>query len=209
MINMYFLSSLFPILFSPEENEKPEKLHLEREQEQKAGVQRLNHAAHPEEPRNDLPVVPLSPPVPAPPPPPPPPLAAPISVIPIPVVASPPQQAAQSALSPPLIPRHQPLVTPPGLGKEAALVAPVIQRASAPLLPDYKAPTPPSGSPKQLPHYAGPVLAISQHHMVQHPIQPQPPPPQPLQQHPQPLGTLKLAPSEDAKPSEQKKRPGG
>ncbi|XP_060114970.1 max-binding protein MNT [Heteronotia binoei] len=192
-----------------EENEKHEKLLLECEQEQKkTSVQRINHAVHPEEPRNELPAVPLSPPA----PPPPPPLAAPISVIPIPVVASPPQQVAQSALSPPLIPRHQPLVTTTGLSKEAALVAPVIQRTSGPLLPDIKAPAPHSGSPKQLPHYAAPVLAISQHHMVQHPIQPQPPPHQPLQQHPvapQSLGTLKLAPSEDAKPSEQKKRPGG
>ncbi|KAL8199266.1 UNVERIFIED_CONTAM: hypothetical protein K2H54_038967, partial [Gekko kuhli] len=205
------------------ENEKHEKFRLEHEQEQKkASVQRVNHAIHHEEPRNELPAaaVPLSPPVPAPPPPPPPPLAAPISVIPIPVVASPPQQAAQSALSPPLLPRHQPLVAPPGLGQEAALVAPVIQRTSGPLLPDIKAPTPPSGSPKQLPHYAAPVLAISQHHMVQHPIQPQLPlqQHQPLQQQqqqqqhpvaPQPLGALKLAPSEDTKPSEQKKRPGG
>ncbi|XP_015277397.1 PREDICTED: max-binding protein MNT [Gekko japonicus] len=197
-----------------EENEKHEKLRLEHEQEQKkASVQRVNHAVHLEEPRNELPAVPLSPPVPAPPPPPPPPLAAPISVIPLPVVASPPQQAVQSALSPPLIPHHQPLVAPPGLGQEAALVAPVIQRTSGPLLPDIKAPTPPSGSPKQLPHYAAPVLAISQHHVVQHPIQPQPPLPlQQQQQHPvapQPLGALKLAPSEDGKPSEQKKRPGG
>lgn len=197
----YFFSSPLPnIFFLPEENEKHEKLHLECEQEQKkASVQRVNHAVHPEEPHNELPAVPLSPPVPAPLP------AAPISVIPIPVVTSPPQQAAQSTLSPPLIPRHQPLVS-----KEAALVAPVIQRTSGPLLPDIKALTPPSGSPKQLPHYAAPVLAISQHHVVQHPIQPQLPPLQ--QQHPvapQPHGALKLAPSEEAKPSEQKKRPGG
>ncbi|XP_077167441.1 max-binding protein MNT isoform X2 [Paroedura picta] len=198
---------------APEENEKHENLRLEQEQEQKKpSVQRVNHAAHPKEPHNELPAVPPSPPIPAPPPPPPPPLAAPISVIPIPVVASPPQQAVQSTLSPPLLPRHQPLVTPPSLSKEAALVAPVIQRTSGPLLSDIQAPTPPSGSPKQLPHYAAPVLAISPHHVVQHPIQPQPPPHQPLQQHlgaPQTLGPLKLGPSEDAKPSEQKKRPGG
>lgn len=185
-----------------EENEKHEKLRLEQEQK-KASVQRVNHVIHPEEPRNEIPTVPLSPPAPAPPPPPPPPLAAPISVIPIPVVTSPPQQ---TALSPPLIQRHSPLVSTPGLGKEAPLVAPVIHRPPGPLLPDVKVPAPPSGSPKQLPHYASPVLAISQHHMVQQPIQPQP-----LQPHhvaPQPLN-VKLAPSEDTKPNEQKKRPGG
>uniref|UniRef100_A0ACB8ECT6 Uncharacterized protein n=1 Tax=Sphaerodactylus townsendi TaxID=933632 RepID=A0ACB8ECT6_9SAUR len=193
--------------------EENEKLHLEPEQEQKkASVPRVNHAAHPEEPRNDLTGVPLSPPTPAPPPPLPPPLAAPISVIPLPMVASPARQVAQSTLSPPLLPHHQPLAPTPGLGKEAALVAPVIQRTSGSLLPDIKAPTPPSGSPKQLPHYAAPVLAISQHHMVQHPLQPQLPSHQPLQQHPvapQPPCALKMAPAEDTKPSEQKKRPGG
>ncbi|XP_033027852.1 max-binding protein MNT isoform X2 [Lacerta agilis] len=194
-----------------EENEKHEKLRLEREQEQKkASVPRVNHVARPEEPRLEMAAVPLSPP--APPPPPPPPLAAPISVIPIPVVTSPAPPAAHNALSPPLIHRHQPLVSAPGLGKDPPLAAPVIQKTGPSLLPDIKAPTPPSGSPKQqqqLPHYATPVLAISQHHMVQQPIQPQPPPLQPHQPHHQPLG-VKLAPSsEDVKPNEQKKRPGG
>ncbi|XP_037736291.1 max-binding protein MNT isoform X2 [Chelonia mydas] len=196
-----------------EENEKHEKLRLEREQEQKkASVQKVNNAFHPEEPRNEIPAVPISPPAPAPPPPLPPPLAAPISVIPIPVVTSPPQQAAQSTLSPPLIQRHQPLISTPSISKEVSSVAPVIQRPSGPLLPDVKAATPPSGSPKQLPQYAAPVLAIPQHHVVQQPIQPQPQPHQPLQQHqapPQQLNALKLAPAEDAKPNEQKKRPGG
>ncbi|XP_019366580.1 PREDICTED: max-binding protein MNT isoform X2 [Gavialis gangeticus] len=194
-----------------EENEKHEKLRLEREEEQKASIPRVNHAIHAEELRNEIPAVPISPPAPAPPPPPPPPLAAPISVIPIPVVTSPPQQAAQTTLSPPLI-RHQPLVSTPSVSKEASSVAPVIQRPSGPLLPDVKAATPPSGSPKQLPQYATPVLAISQHHMVQQPIQPQTQPHQPLQQHQAPtsqLNTLKLAPAEEAKPNEQKKRPGG
>lgn len=188
-----------------EEDEKHEKLRLEREQEQrKAAVPRANHAVPPEEPRGEL-LVPISPPAPAPPPPPPPPpLAAPISVIPIPVVTSPPQPAAQAALSPPLAQRHPPLVSAPGITKEPPSVAPVIQRPPGALLPDGKAGTPPAGSPKQLQHYAAPVLAISQHHVVPQPIQPQPVP------HPAPpLGALKLAPAEDAKPSEQKKRPGG
>ncbi|NXE54206.1 MNT protein, partial [Casuarius casuarius] len=195
------------------ENEKHEKLRLEREQDQKkASVQRVNNAIRVEEPRNEMLAVPISPPAPAPPPPPPPPLAAPISVIPIPVVTSPPQQAAQTTLSPPLVQRHQPLVSTPSVTKEASSVAPVIQRPSGPLLPDVKAATPPSGSPKQLQHYAAPVLAISQHHVVQQPIQPHPQSHQPLQQHPGPppqLSALKLAPAEDAKPNEQKKRPGG
>lgn len=188
----------------PDENEKHEKLRLEREQEQrKASAPRANHAVPLEEPRGEL-LLPISPPAPAPPPPPP--LAAPISVIPIPVVASPPQPAAQAALSPPLAQRHQPLVSTPGVTKEAPAVAPVIQRPPGPLLADGKAATPPSGSPKQLQHYAAPVLAISQHHVVQQPIQPQP------LQHPgaaPQLGALKLAPAEDVKPNEQKKRPGG
>ncbi|XP_034608763.1 max-binding protein MNT isoform X1 [Trachemys scripta elegans] len=196
-----------------EENEKHEKLRLEREQEQKkASVQKVNNAFHPEDPRNKIPAVPISPPAPAPPPPLPPPLAAPLSVIPIPVVTSSPQQAAQTTLSPPLIQRHQPLISTPSISKEVSSVAPVIQRPSGPLLPDVKAATPPSGSPKQLQQYAAPVLAISQHHLVQQPIQPQPQPHQPLQQHqapPQQLNALKLAPAEDAKPNEQKKRPGG
>lgn len=185
-----------------EEDEKHEKLRLEREQEQrKASVPRANHAVPPEEPRGEL-LVPISPPAPAPPPPPP--LAAPISVIPIPVVTSPPQPAAQAALSPPLAQRHPPLVSTPGITKEPSSVAPVIQRPPGALLPDGKAGTPPAGSPKQLQHYAAPVLAISQHHVVPQPIQPQPMP------HPAPpLGALKLAPAEDVKPSEQKKRPGG
>uniref|UniRef100_A0A8D0FIG7 Max-binding protein MNT n=1 Tax=Strix occidentalis caurina TaxID=311401 RepID=A0A8D0FIG7_STROC len=136
-------------------------------------------------------------------------VSSPISVIPIPVVTSPPQQAAQTALSPPLVQRHQPLVSTPGVTKEASSVAPVIQRPPGPLLPDGKAATPPSGSPKQLQHYAAPVLAISQHHVVPQPIQPQPH--QPLQHPgaPPQLGALKLAPAEDTKPNEQKKRPGG
>uniref|UniRef100_A0A8C3KKZ9 Max-binding protein MNT n=2 Tax=Scolopacidae TaxID=8917 RepID=A0A8C3KKZ9_9CHAR len=191
----------------PEENEKHEKLRLEREQEQKkagkTSVPRANNAIASEEPRSEL-LVPISPPAPAPPPPLP--LAAPISVIPIPVVTSPPQQAAQTTLSPPLVQRHQPLISTPGVTKEASSVAPVIQRPPGPLLPDGKAATPPSGSPKQLQHYAAPVLAISQHHVVQQPLQPQP------LQHPgapPPLGALKLAPAEDTKPNEQKKRPGG
>uniref|UniRef100_A0A8C8RUP7 Max-binding protein MNT n=1 Tax=Pelusios castaneus TaxID=367368 RepID=A0A8C8RUP7_9SAUR len=187
-----------------EENEKHEKLRLEREQEQKkASVQRVNNAIHLEEPRNEIPAVSPAPP--------PPPLAAPISVIPIPVVTSPPPQVAQTTLSPPLLQRHPPLLSTPS--KEVSSVAPVIQRSSGSLLPDGKAATPPSGSPKQLQQYAAPVLAISQHHVVQQPIQPQPPPPhQPLQQHPVPppqLNAFKLAPAEDSKPSEQKKRPGG
>ncbi|KAK2537315.1 Mnt [Columba guinea] len=124
-----------------EENEKHEKLRLEREQEQKkagkASAPRLNSALPSEEPRSEL-LVPISPPAP-------PPLPTPISVIPIPVVTSPPQQAAQATLSPPLVQRHQPL-----------------------------------------------------------PIQPQPHPGAAPQ-----LGALKLAPAEDTKPNEQKKRPGG
>ncbi|CAM9180827.1 unnamed protein product [Bubo scandiacus] len=53
----------------PEENEKHEKLRLEREQEQKAGkasAPRANSAVPPEEPRSEL-LVPISPPAPAPP----------------------------------------------------------------------------------------------------------------------------------------------
>ncbi|XP_017586359.1 PREDICTED: LOW QUALITY PROTEIN: max-binding protein MNT [Corvus brachyrhynchos] len=128
-----------------EENEKHEKLCLEREQEQKkagkASVPRANSALSPEEPRSEL-LVPISPPGPVPP--------------------------------------------------------------RRPHLPDGKAATPPSGSPKQLQHYAAPVLAISQHHVVPQPIQPL--------QHPgapAPLGALKLAPADDMKPIELKKRIGG
>ncbi|RLV89387.1 hypothetical protein DV515_00014896, partial [Chloebia gouldiae] len=184
------------------ENEKHEKLCLEREQEQKkagkASVPRANSTLSSEEPRSEL-LVPISPPGPVPLPPPP--LAAPISVIPIPVVTSSPQQAAQAALSPPLVQRHQPLVS---AAKEAPSVAPVIQRPPGPHLPDGKAAPPPSGSPQQLPHYAAPVLAISQHHVVPQPIQPLQHPPAPA-----PLGALKLAPADDMKPIELKKRIGG
>ncbi|KAJ7309054.1 hypothetical protein JRQ81_008345 [Phrynocephalus forsythii] len=187
-----------------EENEKHEKLHLACEQEQKkASLTRLNHAAHPEElPCHDIPAAPSSPPTPAPPPP----LPTPISVIPIPVVAGPPPPTALSPLSPPMLHHHLPL------SKEVPLVAPVIQKASGPLLPDLKVPPPLSGSPVQLPHYPPQVLAISQHHVVQQPIQPQPPPPLTPQvlpvPPPPPLG-VKMVPLDDTKPSEQKKRPGG
>ncbi|NWU84806.1 MNT protein, partial [Onychorhynchus coronatus] len=187
------------------ENEKHEKLRLEREQEQKkaskASTPRASSALSPEEPRSEL-LVPISPPAPVPPPPPP--LAAPISVIPIPVVTSSPQQAAQTALSPPLVQRHQPLVSTPSVPKEPSSVAPVIQRPPGPHLPDGKAATPPSGSPKQLQHYPAPVLAISQHHVVPQPIQPLQHPAAPA-----PLGALKLAPADDLKPIELKKRIGG
>uniref|UniRef100_A0ABM5EMM2 Max-binding protein MNT isoform X1 n=3 Tax=Pogona vitticeps TaxID=103695 RepID=A0ABM5EMM2_9SAUR len=192
-----------------EENERHEKLCLEHEQEQKkASVPRVNHAVQPEEPpRHEILAAPLSPPAPAPPLPLPPPLPAPISVIPIPVVTGPALPVAQNSLSPPpVLPRHPPL------GKDVPLVAPVIQKNSAPLLPDLKAPTPSSGSPGQMTHYPAPVLAISQHHVVPQPIQPQPPPhpaPQVLPAPPVPPLGVKMVPSEDAKPSEQKKRPGG
>ncbi|XP_021388743.1 max-binding protein MNT [Lonchura striata] len=181
-----------------EENEKHEKLCLEREQEQKkagkAGVPRASSALSAEEPRSEPPV-PVSPPGPVPLLPPA--LAAPVSVIPIPVVSSSPQQAA---LSPPLVPRPQPLLSAAAVPQEAPSVAPVMQRPPGPQLPDGKAA--PAGSPKQLPPYAAPVLAISQHHVVPQPLQPLPP-------APAPLGALKLAPADDMKPIELKKRIGG
>nr|XP_033778394.1 max-binding protein MNT isoform X3 [Geotrypetes seraphini] len=160
--------------------------------------------------REEIPAVPVSPPAP---PPPPPPLSAPMTVIPLPVVSSSPQHVTQATLSPPLLQRHPPMVGSSCMGKDV-LVAPVIQRPSGPVSSDLKVTTPPSGSPKQLQQYPAPLLAISQHHVVQ-PIQPQPqppqpPPPPPLPQAPaQQLSALRLTAAEEAKPSEQKRRPGG
>uniref|UniRef100_A0A6I8P8U3 Uncharacterized protein n=1 Tax=Ornithorhynchus anatinus TaxID=9258 RepID=A0A6I8P8U3_ORNAN len=178
--------------------EDNDKLRLEREQEQKkASAARVNHAL----PREEAP--------PAPPPAPPPALAAPLTVIPIPVVTSSPQPLPPPPPPPPqlpLAPRQPTLVGAPGpSGKDPGLPLPLIRPPVAPsLLPDAKAAVPASGSPKPLQPFPASILTV-----VQQPSQPQPPPPQPPPPPPPPLGALKLAPAEDIKPNEQKKRPGG
>ncbi|ELK27001.1 Max-binding protein MNT [Myotis davidii] len=60
----------------------------------------------------------------------------------------------------------------------------------------------PTGSPKPLQPLPTPILTIAPHPGVQPQLAPQQPPPPAL-------GTLKLAPTEEVKSSEQKKRPGG
>ncbi|XP_029469485.1 max-binding protein MNT isoform X2 [Rhinatrema bivittatum] len=186
--------------------EETEKLHLEREDEQKKVIVKI------EDLREEVSALPVSPP--APPPPPPPPLSAPMTVVP--VVSSPPQQVTPTALSPPLLQRHPPAVGSPCLGKDV-LVSPVIQRPAGPVPPELRVSTPPSGSPKPLQQYPAPLLTISQHHVVQ-PIQPQPqpphhpppPPPPPLPQAPaQQLSALRLTAADEIKSNEQKRRPGG
>ncbi|XP_078535430.1 max-binding protein MNT isoform X2 [Lissotriton helveticus] len=154
------------------------------------------------------PDIPVSPPAPAPPPPVPPPLLTPMTVIPLPVVSSVPPPAVHPTMSASLVHRNPPVVSSSGICKELS-IAPVIQRPGGPAAPDLKTSMPTVSSPKLLHQYPSPVLAISQHHVVQ-PIQPQPQQPH-LQQQvpPSQLSALRLAPSEDSKPNDQKRRPGG
>ncbi|XP_055254317.1 max-binding protein MNT [Moschus berezovskii] len=196
--------------------EEQERLRLERErereQEQKkaSSLARLAHTMPVEEPRTEAPPLPLSPP--APPPAPPPPLATPtpLTVIPIPVVTNspqplpPPPPLPPTAQPLPLAPRQPALVSTPGLSIKDPAPLPTRPQVPtpAPLLPDSKATVPPTGSPKPLQPLPTPILTIAPHPGVQ----PQLAPPQPP---PSTLGTLKLAPAEEVKSSEQKKRPGG
>ncbi|XP_072496082.1 max-binding protein MNT [Notamacropus eugenii] len=193
--------------------EEHEKHRLEREQEQKASATRVNHMLPPEEPRIEAPPLPLSPP--APPPAPPPPLATPVTVIPIPMVTGSPQPMPPPPPLPlppaqplTLAPRQPALVSAPGLSiKDPLPQLPRPPATATPLLPDSKGTVAPTGSPKPLQPFPTPILTIAQHHVVQQPIQPQLPAPQPPP--PAALAALKLAPAEEVKPSEQKKRPGG
>ncbi|XP_005987541.1 max-binding protein MNT [Latimeria chalumnae] len=186
-----------------EENEKRERLHLEREQEQKKTLtDRVNHVLHAEEPRTEVKAVPTpAPPIPPPPPPPPP---APMTVIPIPVVTSPPQSIAPPTLSPLVAQIHQPIMSRPSNISKELPVPPVIQRPPGSVHTEPKPLMSPSASPTQLPQCPGPVLTIPQHPVIHQAIQPQL---QQTQQH-QP-STVKLSPVEEAKPTEQKRRPGG
>lgn len=194
--------------------EEQERLRLEREleQEQKkaSSLARLAHALPVEETRIEAPPLPLSPP--APPPAPPPPLATPtpLTVIPIPVVTNspqplpPPPPLPPTAQPLPLAPRQPALVSNPGLSIKESAPLPTRPQVPtpAPLLQDSKTTVPPTGSPKPLQPLPTPILTIAPHPGVQPQLAPQQPP-QPT------LGTLKLAPAEEVKSSEQKKRPGG
>lgn len=194
--------------------EEQERLRLEREREQEQkkanSLARLAHTMPVEEPRTEAPPLPLSPP--APPPAPPPPLATPtpLTVIPIPVVTNSPQPLPPPPPLPPmaqplpLAPRQPALVSTPGLSiKEPAPLPTRTQVPTpAPLLPDTKATVPPTGSPKPLQPLPTPILTIAPHPGVQSQLAPPQPPPSTL-------GTLKLAPAEEVKSTEQKKRPGG
>lgn len=178
--------------------EENEKLLLRRDDEDVEDKKVVVKIEVPDE-EPDIPVSPLAP---APPPPVPPPLLTPMTVIPLPVVSSVPPQAVHPTLSASLVHRNPPVVSSSGICNELS-IAPVIQRPGVPAPPDLKT------SPKLLHQYPSPVLAISQHHVVQ-PIQPQPQ--QPLLQQqvpPSQLSALRLAPSEDTKPNDQKRRPGG
>ena len=180
-------------------------MEREREQEQQkaSSLARLAHALPVEEPRTEAPPLPLSPP--APPPAPPPPLATPtpLTVIPIPVVTSSPQSLPPPPPLP-LAPRQPALVSAPGLSIKESTPLPTRPQGPtpAPLLPDSKATVPPTGSPKPLQPLPTPILTIAPHPGVQPQLAPQQPPPSTL-------GTLKLAPAEEVKSGEQKKRPGG
>lgn len=185
-------------------------MEREREQEQKkaSSLARLAHALPVEEPCMEAPPLPLSPP--APPPAPPPPLAThtPLTVIPIPVMTNSPQPLppplAPTPQPLPLAPRQPTLVSTPGLGIKESAPLPTRPQVPtpAPLLPDSKTAIPPTGSPKPLQPLPTPILTIAPHPGVQPQLAPQQPPPPTL-------GTLKLAPAEEIKSSEQKKRPGG
>ncbi|XP_040194377.1 max-binding protein MNT isoform X4 [Rana temporaria] len=197
-----------------EEEEDEEEEEEEEEEDKKSTVQT-------EEPTNQSPPDPASPPAPAPPPPPPPPLPTPVAVIPLPVVTSAPQPVVPTSLSPPVVQHQLPVVNPPVISKDISL-APVIQRPVGPGLQEIKTAQLSVGSPKQLHHYSAPVLTIAHHHLLQQhqhqqhqqqppqqPIQPQPTAlPHPQQPPPQPIGALRLSP-DDGRPNEQRRRPGG
>ncbi|XP_063812103.1 max-binding protein MNT isoform X2 [Pseudophryne corroboree] len=197
------------ILLEQEEEEEEDDEEEEEEQE-KQSITRT------EEVVNHAPPDAASPPAPAPPPPPPPPLPTPVAVIPLPVVTSTPQPIVQTSLSPPVVQHQPPIVNPPVINKDVSL-APVIQRPAGPGLPEIKATPLGVGSPKPLHHYSTPVLAITHHHLMQQqqqqqqPIQPQPSALQHPQQQPphQPLGALRLSATDDGRPNEQRRRPGG
>ncbi|XP_063300081.1 max-binding protein MNT isoform X2 [Pelobates fuscus] len=208
-----------------EENDKVLLKQEEEEEEEEEDEEDKKSVARTDDLVNQAPPDPASPPAPAPPPPPPPPLPAPVAIIPLSVVTSTPQPVVQKPLSPPVVQRHPPVISPPVLNKEVP-IAPVIQRPAGPMLPDIKTTPLSIGSPKQqLHHYQAPVLAITHHHLMQQqqqpqqphqphqqqPIQPQPtalphphqPPP------PQALGALRLPTLDDGRPNEQRRRPGG
>ncbi|XP_053562248.1 max-binding protein MNT isoform X2 [Bombina bombina] len=195
------------ILLEQEEEEEDD----EEEEEDKKSVVKNEALVNHVKPDPD------TPPAPTPPPPPPPPLAAPVAVMPLPVIPSTPQPVAHMTISPPVVQHHPPVVSPPVLNKEISL-GPVIQRPTGPVLSEIKTMPLNAGSPKQLHHYTAPVLAITHHHLMpqqqqpqQPTIQPQPPSLQhpPQQPPPQTLGTLRLPTPDDVRPNEQRRRPGG
>ncbi|XP_018104602.1 max-binding protein MNT-like isoform X2 [Xenopus laevis] len=195
-----------------EENDKI-LVEQEEEEEEEEDVEEVKSVSRTEELIKQLPPDPVSPPAPAPPPPPPP--SAPVTVIPLSVVSSTPQPIVQTSVSPPVVQHYAPIVSPPVLNKEVSL-PPVIQRPPSTVLPEIKTTPLCMGSPKPIHHYQAPVLAITHHHLMQpqqqqqQHIQPQPtalqPSPQP---HPQPLGALRLPVTDDGRPNEQRRRPGG
>ncbi|CAH2219824.1 max-binding MNT isoform X1 [Pelobates cultripes] len=207
-----------------DENDKV-LLKQEEEEEEEEDEKDKKSVARTDDLVNQAPPDPASPPAPAPPPPPPPPLPAPVAIIPLSVVTSTPQPVVQKPLSPPVVQRHPPVISPPVLNKEVP-IAPVIQRPAGPMLPDIKTTPLSIGSPKQLHHYQAPVLAITHHHLMQQQQPPQQPHQQPHQQQPiqpqptalphphqppppQALGALRLPTLDDGRPNEQRRRPGG
>ncbi|XP_043910348.1 max-binding protein MNT isoform X2 [Protopterus annectens] len=188
-----------------EESEKEEKLRLEREEEyRKPDVERLNHVIDAEQhPILDV----QSTPVPVPPPPPLPPAPAHMTVIPISVVPNSVQPLITSPHSP-SVAQHPQTVVPSTTAAKELTVTTVIQRPPSTVLAEPKPATPLSSSPNPIQQYQGPLLAVAQHHMVQQSIQPHALAQSPHHQQQQP-SILKLSPTEDMKPAEQKRRPGG
>ncbi|XP_068126342.1 max-binding protein MNT isoform X2 [Hyperolius riggenbachi] len=188
---------------------------LVKEEEEEEEEEDKKNIVKTEELASQAPANPASPPAPAPPPPPP--LPVPVTVIPLPVVNNVPQPVVPTSLSSPIVQCQQPpVVNSPIISKDVSL-APVIQRPAGPGLQDIK--TSPL-SPKQLHHYPAPVLTIAPHHLMQHqqphqqqpqqPIQPQPAAlAHPQQPPPQPIGALRISTTDDGRPNEQRRRPGG
>lgn len=207
---------------TPEENDKLLVKQEEEEEDEEEEEEDKTSTVQTEEPTNQSPPDPASPPAPAPPPPPPPPLPTAVAVIPLPVVTSPPQPVVPTSLSPPVVQHQPPVVNPPVISKDISL-APVIQRPLGPALQEIKAAPLNVGSPKQLHHYSAPVLTIAHHHLMQpqqhqqhqpqppqQPIQPQPTAlPHTQQPPPQPIGALRLSSPDDGRSNEQRRRPGG
>ncbi|XP_042194530.1 max-binding protein MNT isoform X2 [Callorhinchus milii] len=171
-----------------EENEKREKLLLEREPDRrKTESERPNNVFYVEEVKPELRAVPAPPPPPPPPP-------APAMVVVSHMVAP---HLAPAPLLPQIGPcRHQTVPSPSNSTKEIPHCPTVLQRSPVSTLVVPKTGQAPLSSSSQ--HFPTSVLTIPSQHVIQQ---------QPTQS--QQTGSFKPSPTDDGKSQDQKRRPGG